>query len=413
MKRHHIFVYLLACGFLHGQNVVTEWAEIVQPAINTPPKSPAIQHIMRATIHIAMYDAAVAVAGDYTPFASTARARPGADIRAAVATAAYRAARPFVDPSRAAAFEAQYEAYMAAIPAGDAKTNGVLAGQNAAAAIQASRAGDGMNDVVLYECSTINLPVGQFEPDAGCGTQPVSVNVGQIKPFTFSNPSRFRPTGPDPMTSPGYTADFIETRDYGRFDSSIRTAEQTDIAYFWQASIATIHQDLVNLAVSRRLSVPDASRFFAMIYTAAADSGIVGFETKYYYHLWRPRVAIPKADLDGNPDTAPDASWRPLINVNHPEYPSGHAFVTGAITDAMARFFGTARITWTLTATRAGFPQLVKAERTYTDLTTLIREMDNARVWAGLHWRHSMYHGADIARQVARHVCDNFFQPVR
>src|SRR5262245_56995273 len=126
MKRHYFFAYLLACGFLHGQNVVTDWAAIVQPAINTPPKSPPIQYLMRATIQIAMYDAAVAVAGGYTPFANTVRAVPGADIRAAVATAAYRAARPFVEPSRGAAFEAQYEAYMAGIPSGEAKTNGML-----------------------------------------------------------------------------------------------------------------------------------------------------------------------------------------------------------------------------------------------------------------------------------------------
>lgn len=269
-----------------------------------------------------MYDATVAVEGGYTPYASTVRAVPGADVRVAVATAAYRAARPFVDPSRAAAFDAQYEAYMEGIPDGAGKSNGVLAGQNAAAAILASRTDDGMNRTVLYECNSSNLPIGQFEPDAGCGTQPIAANVGQIRPLTFLDALRFRPMGPDPLTSTSYTADFNETRDYGRIDSTIRTAEQTDIAYFWQ--VWNVHSDLVNLAIRRGLSVRDASRFFAMVYTAAADSGIVGFGTKYYYHLWRPRVAIPKADLDGNPDTAPDATWKPLISVNHPEYPSAH-----------------------------------------------------------------------------------------
>ncbi|MCC6362717.1 MAG: vanadium-dependent haloperoxidase [Bryobacterales bacterium] len=411
MTTRCLFAYLLTCACAHGQNVVTDWAAIVQPAINTPPKSPPVQYLMRATIHIAMYDAAVAVEGGYTPFASTVRARPGADIRAAVATAAYGAARPFVEASRSVAFEAQYDAYMAGIPSGQAKTDGMLAGQNAAAAIQASRADDGMKNVVLYECSSFNLPMGQFEPNGGCGTQPIAVNVGQISPLTFSSPSRFRPTGPDPTTSPAYAADFIETRDYGRSDSSIRSAEQTDIAYFWQ--VWNVHQDLVNLAISRRLNVIDASRFFAMAYTAAADAGIVGFATKYYFHLWRPRVAIPKADLDGNPDTDPDPTWTPLISVNHPEYPSAHSFLTGALSDAIARFFGTAAITWTLTADKTAIPQLVKTERTYTNLNAVMRELENARVWAGLHWRHSMYHGADIGRQVARHVCDNFFQPAR
>ena len=99
--------------------------------------------------------------------------------------------------------------------------------------------------------------------------------------------------------------------------------------------------------------------------------------------------------------------------MNHPEYPSAHSFLTGAIIDAMARFFGTAKVTWTLTANKAAIPQLVKTERTYTNLLSIMRELENARVWAGLHWRHSMWHGADIGRQVARHVCDNFFLPER
>jgi hypothetical protein len=300
---------------------------------------------------------------------------------------------------------------MVSIPAGEARSNGVLAGQNAAAGIQVLRADDGLNNAVLYECSGIQLPVGQFEPDAGCGTQPIAVNVGQIRPLTFPDPSRFRPTGPNPLTSNAYVTDFIETRDYGRADSSIRTPEQTDIAYFWQA--LNIHSDLVNLAVSRRLNVPDAARFFAMVYTAAGDAGIVGFGTKYYFRHWRPRVAIPRADADGNADTDADATWKPLISVNHPEYPSAHSFLTTAITDAMARFFGTSKVACTLTASRAAIPQLVKTERTYADLNTMMRELENARVWAGLHWRHSMEHGADIGRLVARHVCDNFFQPVR
>ena len=116
-------------------------------------------------------------------------------------------------------------------------------------------------------------------------------------------PARFRTPGPAPLTSPSYTADFAETRDYGRADSTVRSAEQTDIAYFWQ--VWNVHQDLVNLAISRQLSVVETSRFLAMVYTAAADSGIVGFGTKYYYQLWRPRVAIPMAHADGNPIPIP------------------------------------------------------------------------------------------------------------
>jgi hypothetical protein len=149
----------------------------------------------------------------------------------------------------------------------------------------------------------------------------------------------------------------------------------------------------------------------AMIYTAGADANIAGFEAKYFYRYWRPRTAIPRADTDGNPDTDADPTWTPLISVNHPEYPSAHSYISTAQTDTIARFFGTNKVSWTLTASRSAIPQLVKTERTYRDMNSLMREIYDARVWAGLHWRHSMLHGAQIGRKVAKHVCDNFFRP--
>ena len=99
--------------------------------------------------------------------------------------------------------------------------------------------------------------------------------------------------------------------------------------------------------------------------------------------------------------------------MNHPEYPSAHSFSSTAITDTIARFFGTNKVTWTLTASRATIPQLVQTERTYYDLNALMREIYDARVWAGLHWRHSMMNGAQIGRKVAKYVSDNFFLPVQ
>ena len=166
------------------------------------------------------------------------------------------------------------------------------------------------------------------------------------------------------------------------------------------------------LAISRGLDVSDTARFFALVHTAAADAVIAGFEAKYFYRFWRPLTAIPRADTDDNPDTDPDPAWTPLLTVNHPEYPSAHAFWSTALTDAVARFFGTNKVVWTIETSRLAVPLLVRTERTYYDLNTLQREIDSARVWAGLHWRHSTRHGGQIGRKVAKHVFDNFFRPV-
>jgi hypothetical protein len=401
--------FLLGSG-LYGQNVVTEWGTIAQAAINTPPIPPPMSYIRRAIVQLAVYDAAVAIEGGYRPYAASIQVNRPADLNAAVATAAYRAARPLATAAQAAALDAMYDAYIAALPAGEARSNGVLVGQSAAAAVQGLRADDGRYTQVLYQCATNPPGINQFEPENGCGNQPVGVNVGRIMPFTFADATQYRPSGPVPLTSLAYVRDFEETRDYGRSNGTVRTAEQTDIAYFWQ--VADIFRGITWLAVNRGLNVRDTARFFAMVYVASADAGIAGFHAKYYYQSWRPRAAIPQADADGNPDTAADSSWTPLLRVNHPEYPSGHSFISTAQADTVARFFGTSKLTWTLTASRAAIPQLVKVERTYTDLNVMLEEIYNSRVWAGLHWRHAMQHGADVGRRLAQNVCDNFFQPL-
>ena len=402
--------WAMSSGAVYAQNVVTDWATIVQPPLNTPARLPGVQMVLRAMAQIAVYDAVVAIEGGHQPFAAAITAPPGADVRAAVATAAYLTARARVVPSQFAALDNAYQTYMANIPAGAAREDGVSVGAAAASAVVALRSDDGMTNVVLYACSANPAPAGEFEPDGGCGSQPAGANLGQIEPFTFTNPAQFRPDGPDPLTSNAYIEDFVETRDFGRLDSNVRSPEQTDVAYFWQA--VNTHQGLIDLAISRGLGVRDTARFLAMVYTAAADANITGFEAKYFYRSWRPRTAIPQAEIDGNPDTDADETWKPLITVNHPEYPSAHSYSSNAIADTIGRFFGTNKVTWTLTASRTAIPQLVQTERTYYDLNALMREIYDARVWAGLHWRHSMMHGAQVGRKVARHVSDNFFRPV-
>lgn len=410
LKMKHVALLLLLSGCLHSQNVVTDWAKIVQPAVNTPPKAPAYQMVQRAVIQIAVYDAVMAIEGGFKPFAWSINSSPEqADVRVAAATAAWRTARSRVDPSQIPYLDAQYTAYLAGTPPDKTALGGVVVGERAAAAILARRANDGINKVVLYECSANPPAIGEFEPDGGCGTQPVGVNIGEIMPFTFQGQSQFRPTGPDPLTSIAYSADFTVVKDYGRADSAVRTPEQTDIAYFWQG--ADLHAGLVSLAVDHGLSVRDAARFFAMVYTSAADANIAGYEAKYYFRSWRPRSAIPRAGADDNADTQADPTWKPLITVNHPEYPSAHLFSTGAVADSVARFFGTRKITWTLRADKAAIPQLVQTERTYSDLDSMLHEIYNARVWAGLHWQNSVNDGAKIGRNVASHVYGNYFLP--
>ena len=396
------------------RNPVRDWAAIVQSAIHNAdePRPPGNSEVLHAVVHLAVYDAAVAIEGGHQPYGPVVQAPDGADLNAAVATAAYRAARGRVAPSQFAYLDAEYAGYLADIPDGEAKTDGVEVGEAAASGILARRAGDRFDQAVSYQCSATPPPAGEFEPDGGCGTQPVSANLAQVRPFTFEDPAQFRPDGPDPATSARWIKDFDEVKEHGGKDSTVRTPDQTDVAYFWSEH-AFVHwnRNLSSLAAARDLSVPETARLFAMVHTAAADAVIAGVEAKYFYRTWRPRTAVPRAAEDGNPQTAPDAAWTPLLSVNHPEYPSGHGFFTSALTEAVAAFFGTDDVPWTIETSKDAVPQLVRTQRTYENLQAVEDEVSDARVWAGLHYRNSMDEGSALGRRVAGHVLDGWFRP--
>jgi hypothetical protein len=430
MKRHLAMLVLaasiagaVACGASRsaatqnaatGGNSVTDWASIIQASIHNPsePHPPGSSEVLHTIAQLAVYDAVVALEGGYGPYTTDVEAPEGADINAAVATAAYRAARGRVSSSQFANLDRAYQAYLAGLPGSQAKTDGVEVGEAAADGILARRANDGFSNAVAYQCSANPPPAGEFEPNGGCGTEPVDAKLAQVTPFTFRDPAQFRPDGPDAFTSDRWVEDLEEVRAYGRVDSSVRTPEQTDLAYFWsEHAYAHWNRNLISLAVAKRLDVLETARLFAMAHTAASDAAIAGLEAKYVYRTWRPRTSIPRAAEDGNPRTTPDPTWAPLLTVNHPEYPSGHAFFSTALTDAVAAFFGTDEVEWTIVTSKEAVPEVVQTERTYKSLRALMDDVEDARVWAGLHYRNSMHEGDVLGRQIADHVTKNYFRP--
>lgn len=396
-------------------NVVTEWSRIVQPAIHNAaePRSQASSIVLHTLIQLAIYDAVMATEGGFEPFQTKLDAGDGADVRAAVATAAHRSAKARVAASQHGYLDEKYNAFMAAIPDGTAKTGGVTAGEAAAAGILAARQNDNYSRTVPYSCSADPAPVGEFAPEGGCGTAPIDAKLAQVVPLTYTDPAQFRPPGPPPLTSAKWARNFEEVKALGRKDSAVRTPEQNDVAHFW-AEHAYVYwlRNLTDTATTRNLSVRDTARFLAMTFASATDATIAGFAGKYHYRAWRPRTAIQQAEADGNADTSPEETWAPLLSVNHPEYPSGHSFIVSAIAEAMKTFFGTDQVQVTLTASKTAVPQIVKESRTYTNLAEITNEVDNARIWGGLHYRHSMEDGKAIGVAVARHVLGEKFRAV-
>jgi hypothetical protein len=202
------------------------------------------------------------------------------------------------------------------------------------------------------------------------------------------------------------------------FDTAGRREARTDQAvrvdvFFW-AENPYVHwnRNLTRLAISQNLGVRDTARLFAMTHTSVSDAIIVGFEAKYYYAFWRPRTSIPLAEYDDNPLTAPDSSWKPLLSVNHPEYPSGHGFWSGALLYAVESFFQSPDVTWTLETSKAAVPRVDKTQRTYTNLYALEAQIQNARVWGGLHYRNSIDVGEQIGDGIALVVLSQHFRRI-
>jgi hypothetical protein len=145
----------------------------------------------------------------------------------------------------------------------------------------------------------------------------------------------------------------------------------------------------------------------------AADSLITAFDSKYFYSFWRPITAIRAADEDDNPKTDVDPTWTPLIATPcHPEYPAAHGAGTGALAHALEQFFGTKKIEITLTSTSV--PGAVPyAFRVFERTQDIVKEVVDARVYGGVHYRTSGVHGAVIADKVAHYVAKHYFLPVQ
>ena len=386
-----------------AQNVVTHWAAIAQSAI-VVGRTPASSNVLHAMVQLAIYDAAIAIEGGYEPYGAEVIAPLGADINAAVATAAYRVLRERV-PGQASFLDNEYANNLAAIPVGQAKTDGIKVGEAVAAALLALRDNDGFDNVVPYVQPSPGP--GVFEPVAPA--TPIELKLAQVSPYTFDDPAAFRPDGPAPLVSNDYAENFIETRDYGRSNSTFRSPEQTDIALFWAENPYTQwNRNLRNIAIANQLNIPETARMMAMAFIAGADALIGCLEAKYFYMWWRPVHAIQRAGTDGNLDTDPDPTWTALLTVNFPEYPSAHACLSTGIADALTAYFGTNNFSVTLDST---MPALLAPVRTYRKLNDVTREVDDARVWGGLHWRNSMKEGDKLGRKVAAHIVRHFFRP--
>ena len=382
-------------------------------------KFPGEAAVYMGIVHVAIYDAAVAIAGGYQTYTSTPIAPANTSPEAAIATAAYvtlTGLQPQLGASQAT-LDADFAAYMAAIadstsPEQAAKQHGIEVGEDVAQAVLALRQNDGRGcSTTLQDLAPPPPGPGVWQPNATGAV--LGLCLPGMRPLALMSASQFRPDGPNPLTSEEYAQDFDQVKDLGRVDSTTRTPDQTIEAQFWtDHDIRQWNDGMLELAHDRGLDLVETARMLAIAHVAGGDAMIACFDAKFHYWSWRPFQAIPQADSDGNPGTIADPNWKPLgPTPNFPEYPSAHACHTTAVADALRAFFGTDKVSLTLTSRAPALPDAAR-ERTYQRLHDVVTDVDWARVLVGFHFRNSDLEGSALGRQVAHHVVDNYFQPL-
>ena len=191
---------------------------------------------------------------------------------------------------------------------------------------------------------------------------------------------------------------------YGRATGSARSPEQTEtVRFFTDQTFVQYSRALRALVNSRGLDLRESARLLGYVHVATADTMIACWEAKYHYYFWRPNHAIQRADTDGNPATIADPTWLPLVVGNHPEYPSGHSCFTGAVTESLRNYFGTKHVQLVVTSTVTG------TTRTYDDLGDLVADVQDARVWGGLHYRSTVEDTSKYFPRIARDIGKKYF----
>jgi hypothetical protein len=360
-------------------------------------------------VNTAIFDAVNGILKDYTPYHVTASAPPGASPEAAAAVAAHDVLASLF-PAQSATFDAGLADSLAGVPDGQAKTDGMDWGGFCAESILLLRASDGSDAVDPYTPPT---GIGWWVPTLPSFSPAVSPNWPGVSPWTMMTASQFRGDGPPAIGSAEYAADYNEMMELGRIDSTTRTADQTEIALFWQDGAGThstpghwIHIAQI-VAAQRRNSLSQNARLFALVSLGVADAAIVAWDNKYAYNLWRPITAIQQGDADGNAGTAGDATWLPLLDTPpFPEYTSGHSTFGGASAELLALFFGTDHIPFDDPS-----DSLVGVTRHYNSFSQATAENGRSRIYAGIHWEFSDQDGERAGRTLGRYIFWHFLRP--
>jgi hypothetical protein len=384
--------------------VVLDWNQTELAAIQQDGSSPPAASRSLAMVQAAVYDAVNAVQGK-PGYYVTQPAPSDASPVAAVAAAAHRVLS-YLYPAQKATFDAALTNSLSGVADGKGKTDGISAGESVADAVITLQAHDGFDAYVTYDGGTAP---GQWQPTAPMYMAALTPQWATLEPFAMTSPEQFRPAGPPALTSQAWADAFNEVKSLGSATSTVRTADQTQIARFWADGSGTVtpaghwNQIAGQVAQAQDLSLAEAARLFAEMDITLADAAIVAWDAKYHFGTWRPITAIPAAATTGNPNVQADPNWTPLlVTPNFPEYVSGHSTYSAAAAAVLTAAFGD---NYSFTT---GSPGLAGVTRSFASFDAAAAEAGRSRIYAGIHFQFSNQDGQAAGKALANYVLGTF-----
>jgi hypothetical protein len=363
-----------------------------------------------AIVQLAVFEAVNSITGEYEPYLGTVERNPVASPDAAAVQAAYDVLKAF-HPSNTM-LDVWLASSLAMIADGLAKEAGIATGHAAAGAVLDSRADDGSAATDFYFPSSANP--GEWQLTTGC-TAGVFSYWAQVTPFGIPGTSGFILPPPPALDSVDYAKDYLEVKTVGAADAdlTVRPDDRADVVHFYAVTGApyVFSSAARQISVAQQRSLSHNARTLAVMAMAINDSYIVSFATKYTYKLWRPETAIRQGDFDGNDRTEGNPVFETFIGTPcFPGYPSNHASGSRAAAEVLRRTYGEGE--HVITITNPLVPSISDITLHYDTFNEICNDVDDARVYGGIHFRFDQDGGNRLGRAVATYIYKNRLRPV-
>jgi PAP2 superfamily len=390
-----------------SRDPVLQWIGIMNDTVLAGGTSPFFTSRIAAMVSASVFDAVNGIDPRFHPLHVPTNAPDNASERAAAIQAAYVILADAY-PAQSAALTAERNASLGTLALTENAQSivaGVAWGQTVADAIWAWRLTDGFApppppfEGVLGIVGT-PAAAGYWRPTPPLNAPGAGTQLATMTPWVLERPSQFRLPPPYTLNSAQYAADLNETKTMGAFSGSPRTADQSELALFWQSNTPlTWDRVTAQISVERGLSFHENVHLFALLNVTMADAVIACWDSKYRYSFWRPITAI----REGLTPADADPTWEPWLDFfktgtpAFPEYPSAHASISGSAAVILASFFGD---NTSFTVTSESRP----ATRAFSSFSTAVSEIADARVFGGIHFRTSCILGNVLGSYVANFI---------